>query len=100
MVPTGFGQMLTSIWGSWGSLIIKILDIIHVREHLWAYARSYFDTEIACKAWAEPLNDLLETDGPGPVLAAMAELEAQHPEADPKKVAEHHGYFVNQHQTG
>ncbi len=26
----------------------------------------------------------------------MAELEAQHPGADPKKVAEHHGYFVNQ----
>ena len=26
----------------------------------------------------------------------MAELEAQHPGADPKKVAEHHGYFMNQ----
>ncbi len=57
--------------GKLGSLIIKILDIFHAREHLWAYARSYFDTEIACKAWAEPLNDLLDTDRPGPILAAI-----------------------------
>ncbi len=32
-----------------GSLIIKIPDLFHAREHLWAYARRYFDTEIACK---------------------------------------------------
>ena len=41
-------------------------------------------------------RQMTETDGPKPVLAAMAEPEAQHPGADPKKVAEHHGYFVNQ----
>ncbi len=82
--------------GGQGRQIVKILDIFHAREHLWAYGRSYFDTEIAAKAWAEPLNSRLETDGPGPILAAMAALEAQHPGADPEKVAEHHRYFTNQ----
>ena len=77
-------------------LIIKILDSFHAREHLWDYSRSYFDTEIAAQAWAAPLNDRLETDGPGPILAAMAALEAQQPGADPEKVTEHHRYFVNQ----
>ena len=75
----------------------QILDIFYAREHLWAYGRSYFDTEIAAKAWAEPLNSRLETDGPGPILAAMAALEAQHPGADPEEVAEHHRYFTKLH---
>ena len=79
-----------------GSVLVKILDIFHAREHLWAFADSYFDTASAAHAWAEPLNARLETEGPGPILTAMAELEAQHPGADPKKVAEHHGYFMNQ----
>ena len=56
MVPTGFGEMLT-ISGEAGEPNHKILDIFHAREHLWSYARSYFDTEIAAKAWAEPSND-------------------------------------------
>ena len=88
MVPTGFGEMLT-ISGEAGEPNHKILDIFHAREHLWSYARSYFDTEIAAKAGQN--RQMTETDGPKPVLAAMAEPEAQHPGADPKKVAEHHG---------
>ncbi len=71
--------------------------MFHGREHLWGYGRSHFDTEIAAiYTWAEPLNSRFETDGPGPILATMAALEAQRPGADPEKAAEHHRYFTNQ----
>ncbi len=72
------------------------MDIFHAREHLWAYARGYFDTEAAATAWARPLNHGLETDGPGPILDAMAALEAHHPGANPTIIQEHHQYFVHQ----
>ena len=82
--------------GGLGCDLIAIVDIFHAREHLWAYARGYFDTEAAATVWARPLNARLETDGPGPILDAMAALEAHHPGAHPTTVQEHHQYFVHQ----
>ena len=82
--------------GGLGRYLVEIVDIFHAREHLWAYARGYFDTEAAATVWARSLNDGLKTDGPGPILDAMAALEAHHPGAHPTTVQEHHQYFVHQ----
>jgi len=81
--------------GGPGREIIEEVDIYHAREHLWDYARGYFATEPAVTAWAEPLNDRLETDGPGPIIAAMTALEAQQPGTNSDEVQKHHHYFVN-----
>lgn len=72
-----------------------MVDIFHARGHLWDYAKASFSNDDAVIAWADPLNDHLETEGPGPILAAMTALEEEHPGNNPEEVQKQHRYFVN-----
>jgi len=81
--------------GGPGRQIVESVDIFHARGHLWDYAKAYFANEADVTAWATPFNEQLETEGPGPIMAAMTALEAKYPGDDPKTVEKEHHYFVN-----
>ena len=98
MGPTGFGAMPTSTWGGWNTKSSSSKSWISFMpaNTFGAIVVAILTPRSPPRPGQPPLNDRLETDGPGPILAAMAAPEAQHPGAGPEKVAEHHRYFVKQ----
>jgi hypothetical protein len=79
-----------------GVELVEIVDLYHAIEHLWTVAHAVFGASSPkAVAWVEPLKRALQTDGAGPVLAA---LEALAPEAETVAAAEEvrkaRGYFT------
>ena len=58
-----------------GVELVEIVDLYHAVEHLWTVAHAVFGAgSPQAVAWVAPLKRALQTDGVGPVLAALAAL--------------------------
>ena len=79
-----------------GKTLITTVDIFHAREHLWAFAAAQFGSGTEpYTTWAAHFNDILEADGVGPLLDALAECSSQDAR-DPAGVHTHAQYFSHQ----
>lgn len=60
-----------------GVELVEIVDLFHAIEHLWTVAHAVFGASSPkATAWVAPLKRALQTDGVGPILAALEELAA------------------------
>jgi len=61
-----------------GVKLVEIVDIYHAFQHLTVVAKAVFG-ECGSQAgeWLEPLKRALEAEGPGPILGALATLNAE-----------------------
>lgn len=56
---------------------VQIVDFYHAKEHLCAFAKSYFSDEQLRREWIEQISDMMITQGINPVIAFLQALPRQ-----------------------
>jgi hypothetical protein len=78
-----------------GVELVEIVDLYHAVEHLWTVAHAVFGASSPrAAAWVAPLKGALQTEGVGPVLAALAALAPGAGTEAAEEVRKARGYFT------